>query len=88
MTEEEIVEYLRYLRSKDVAEMVFPGTAPRIVPDDEDDDPVLHTAVVGRADALCTLNKHFFVPQVVRYGKERGILICTDVELLRTLRTA
>src|ERR1022692_737869 len=50
LTEEEIVEYLRYLRSKDVSEMVYPGAAPRVVPADEDDDPIVHTAVMGRAN--------------------------------------
>jgi len=46
-------EYLSYLRAKDVSEIVFPGPAPRVVPADPDDDPVVHAAVVGRADGLC-----------------------------------
>ena len=65
LTEQEIIEYLRYLRSQDVSEMVFPGPAPRIVPAEEEDDPIVHTAVMGAADALCTLNRHFFAPTVV-----------------------
>lgn len=88
LTDEETIEYLRYLRRKDVAEIVFPGIAPRVVPADEEDDPVVHTAVVGRADVLCTLNRHFFAPVVVEYCKERGILLCSDVDLLRVLRGA
>jgi putative PIN family toxin of toxin-antitoxin system len=56
LTDEEIAEY-SYLRAKDVSELVFPGPAPRVVPSDPDDDPVVHTAVIGRADALCTLNR-------------------------------
>lgn len=87
LSDDEVQEYLRYLRSKDVAETVFPGIAPRVVPDDEDDDPIVHTAVVGRADVLCTVNKDFFASEVVAYCQERGILICTDVELLQALRT-
>lgn len=43
-TEDEIVEYLGYLRSKDVSESVFPGAAPRVVPADEEDDPIVRTA--------------------------------------------
>jgi putative PIN family toxin of toxin-antitoxin system len=57
LTEEEIAQYLSYLRAKDVSEVVFPGAAPRVIASDPDDDPVVHTAVVGRADALCTLNR-------------------------------
>jgi predicted nucleic acid-binding protein len=33
LTDKEVAEYLSYLRSKDVAEFVFPGPAPRVVPD-------------------------------------------------------
>lgn len=83
---DEIAEYLRYLRSTQVSEWVFPGVAPRIVPSDEEDDPIVHTAVVGRADALCTLNRHFYDRSVIEYCKERGVLIANDVELLNTLR--
>jgi predicted nucleic acid-binding protein len=41
LTEEEIAEYLSYLRAKDVSEVVFAGPAPRVVPSDPDDDPVV-----------------------------------------------
>jgi putative PIN family toxin of toxin-antitoxin system len=87
LTEEEIVEYLAYLRSKDVSELIFPGSAPRVVPSDEEDDPIVHTAVIGRANALCTLNRHFYAAPVREYGKDRGVLIASDVDLLRTLRS-
>ena len=86
LTDGEIVEYLGYLRAKDVSEIVYPGPAPRVVPADPDDDPVVHTAVVGRADALCTLNRDFFSPLVRDYCRERGVLIANDVELLGLLR--
>jgi putative PIN family toxin of toxin-antitoxin system len=87
LTEDEIVEYLRYLRSKDVSEIVFPGPAPRVVPDDEEDDPIVHTAVMGRADVLCTLNRHLHAPPVIEYCKQRGILLASDVGLLQALRS-
>src|SRR6266853_6250100 len=86
LTEEEIVEYLGYLRSKDVSELIFPGPAPRVVPSDEEDDPVVHTAVIGRADALCTLNRHFYADPVLEYCKGRGVFLASNVDLLRTLR--
>jgi putative PIN family toxin of toxin-antitoxin system len=59
LSEDEIGEFLQFLQFKETAEIVFPGPAPRIVPSDPDDDPVVHTAVVGGADAICTLNRHF-----------------------------
>jgi putative PIN family toxin of toxin-antitoxin system len=86
LTDGEIVEYLSYLRANDVSEIVFPGPAPRVVPADPDDDPVVHTAVVGRADALCTLNRDFFNPSVRDYCRDRGVLIANEVELLGLLR--
>jgi len=49
LTDEETAEYLSYLRAKDISEIVFPGPAPRVVPSDPDDDPVVHAAVIGRA---------------------------------------
>jgi putative PIN family toxin of toxin-antitoxin system len=87
LTDDETAEYLRYLRSREVSELVFPGTAPRVVPADEEDDPVVHTAVTGRAQVLCTLNKQFYVPTVIDYCKEHGIVILSDIDLLRALRS-
>ena len=86
LTDEEIAEYLSYLRAKDVSEVVFPGPAPRVVPSDPDDDPVVHTAVIGRADALCTLNRDLYNSAVLDYCRERGVLIASDVDMLRLLR--
>ena len=87
LNDEEIAEYLSYLRAEEVSEIVFPGLSPRVVPSDADDDPVVHTAVVGRADLICTLNRHFFHPSVLDYCQQRGILVATDVEMLDFLRS-
>jgi hypothetical protein len=56
-----------YLRAKGVSEVVYPGPAPCVVPSDRDDDPVVDTAVVGKADVLCTLNRDFYNPLVLSY---------------------
>lgn len=87
LNDEEIAEYLSYVRAETVSEIVFPGPAPSVVPSDPDDDPVVHTAVVGRADLLCTLNRHFFHPLVLGYCQQRGVLVATDVEILDFLRS-
>jgi putative PIN family toxin of toxin-antitoxin system len=55
LTDDEVAEYLSCIAAREVSEIVFPGPAPRVVPSDADDDPVVHTAVVGRAEVLCTL---------------------------------
>ncbi len=65
LNDEEMAEYLSYLRAEAVSEIVFTGPAPSVVPSDPDDDPVVHTAVIGRADLLRTLNRHFFHPSVL-----------------------
>ena len=67
--------------------MVFPGPAPRVVPSDPDDDPIVHAAVIGRAGILCTLNRDFFHSSVLNYCRERGVLIARDVDTLHLLRT-
>jgi putative PIN family toxin of toxin-antitoxin system len=87
LTNDEIAEYLGYLMAKEVSEIVFPGPAPRVVPFDPDDDPVVHTAVVGRADVLCTLNRDFYHPAVRDYCRERGVLIASDVDVLGVVRS-
>src|SRR5713226_5209042 len=83
LTDKDIAEYLSYLRAKDVSEVVYPGPAPRVVPSDPDDDPVVHTAVIGRADALCTLNRDFYNPSVLDYCRERGVIVANDIDTLR-----
>ena len=52
---------------------------------DPKDDPVLYTAVAGKADVLCTLDRHFFTPDVLAFCAERGIRVMKDVDLLREL---
>jgi putative PIN family toxin of toxin-antitoxin system len=87
LTDQEVAEYLSFLRASNIAEVVFPGPAPRVVPSDPDDDPVVHTAVVGRVDVLCTLNRDFYHPSVRDYCRQRGVLVLNDVDLLHLLRT-
>jgi hypothetical protein len=87
LTDREIAEYLVYLRATEVSEIVFPGPAPRVVPSDPDDDAVVHTAIIGQADSLCTLNRDFYNPYVREYCRDRGVVIANDVDLLGLLRS-
>jgi putative PIN family toxin of toxin-antitoxin system len=86
LTAQEVAEYLSYVKAREVSEMVYPGPAPRVVPSDADDDPVVHTAVVGQAEVLCTLNRDFYHASVLEYCKERGVLVGSDVAILDLLR--
>jgi len=59
---------------------------PAIVPHDRDDDYIVATAVMGRADVLCTRNRHLFHRRVVAYCGQRSIRVMDDLELLRRMR--
>lgn len=84
---EDIERYVAFLA--DNAELVKPVVEQPVVLNDPKDDPVLFTAVQGRAEVLCTANvKHFRTPAVEAFCREHGIRILTDVELLRELLRA
>jgi putative PIN family toxin of toxin-antitoxin system len=84
LTPIEIEQYTQALQ--DFAEMVNPPVQRRVVPYDQEDDPVLETALAGRAQVLCTLDRHFHHRVVLRFCREHGIQVLTDVELLSILR--
>jgi predicted nucleic acid-binding protein len=52
---------------------------------DPKDDPIVYTAVAGKADVLCTLDRHFQSPAVLDFLRTHGIRVLSDVELLREL---
>ncbi|MGD0300019.1 MAG: putative toxin-antitoxin system toxin component, PIN family [Bryobacteraceae bacterium] len=86
LTPLDIEQYTQALQ--DFAELVNPQIGARLVPNDQEDDPVLETALSGRADVLCTLDRHFHHRTVLKSCSEHGIQILTDVELLSVLREA
>ena len=70
-----------------MADMVpLPATLPQVVPHDPKDNPIVITAVAGRADVLCTLDRHFFHPDVVAFCTLHGVRVLRDTELLLELR--
>ena len=70
----------------DAANLVEPVIDRPVVLSDPADDPVLYTAVEGRADILCTRNiRHFASAEVRGFCAERGIRVMTDLEALRHL---
>jgi putative PIN family toxin of toxin-antitoxin system len=60
-------------------------TLPVVIAD-PDDDAVVATAIKGRADALCTLDRHLFQPAVVDHCRQQGVEVMADIELLARLR--
>jgi putative PIN family toxin of toxin-antitoxin system len=70
----------------DAADLVEPVIDRAVILSDPADDPVLYTAVDGRADILCTQNiRHFATAEVRSFCAERGIRVMTDLEALRHL---
>jgi len=83
LTAEEIQRYAELLEQ--AAVLVDPTPPGPVVLTDPDDDPVLYTAVQGKAEVLCTRNHDFFEPSVVAFCSELGIAVMDDVQLLRLL---
>jgi uncharacterized protein len=70
-----------------VAEMVAPPLRPTpVVFRDPDDDGVIATAVHGRADVICTLDRHLLQPDVTQYCLAHNIAVLTDQQLRVQLR--
>jgi uncharacterized protein len=59
-----------------------------VVKSDPDDDHLIATAVVGKAEVICTRDKHFNDPAVRSYCQNQSIRILTDADLLLQLRAA
>jgi putative PIN family toxin of toxin-antitoxin system len=83
MTADEIHDYVGFLRA--VSEIVEPAKGIPVVLKEPADDPVIYTAVAAGADVLCTLNRDFYEPHVIKFGVKRDLLIMDDVALLELL---
>ncbi len=53
---------------------------------DPNDVPVLHAAISGRVEFLCTLDEHFKTDAIVSFASARGITIIDDLDFMRRLR--
>jgi putative PIN family toxin of toxin-antitoxin system len=84
LTPLDIEQYTQALQ--DFAELVNPQVGGRLVPNDQEDDPVLAPALSGRAHVLCTLDWHFHHRTVLEICREHDVQVLTDVELLAILR--
>ena len=86
LTPQELEEFVTGLSQ--VAEMVqlpeIGGEAS--ITTDPEDMPVLQTAIIGEAQVLCTLDRHFYSPAVLAYCGQHGLEVMGDAELLSRLR--
>jgi predicted nucleic acid-binding protein len=85
MSSADIVEFIADLESIAAGEIYDPVVSEPVVLKDPNDDPVIYTAVVGKADVICTLDRHFSDPPVLEFCRMRNIRVMTDVELLALL---
>jgi predicted nucleic acid-binding protein len=83
LTQSEIARYIQALQ--DFGECVLPGGL-NVVAADPADNPVLATAVAGKADVLCTLDRRFAAAEVRDFARAHEIELMNDAELLRRLR--
>jgi putative PIN family toxin of toxin-antitoxin system len=79
----DIQEHVQLLAS--ISELVHPVIGAPVVLTDPNDDPVVYTAVCGKADVICTLDRDLSEPDVIAFCRNRGISVLSDVELLRKL---
>ena len=83
LTDEEIRQDIEYFRR--ISELVDVVVREPVVLTDPDDDPVVYTAVDGRADVLCTLDRDLYQPNVVTFCHQHNIAVMSDPELLQLL---
>jgi predicted nucleic acid-binding protein len=76
---------VRANRFRMASEMVEPEPGPPVVLADPNDDPIVYTAVAGKADFLCTCDNHFKAPNVIDFLNRHGIRVISDVDLIREL---
>lgn len=84
LTEEAIEQYLVFLEAAGIL-VELPEISPAVV-SDPDDDPILQTAILGRADVLCTRDEAFRHEVVERVCTAHGVRILDDIALLQELR--
>ena len=84
LMKEAIQQYLVFLEAASVL-VETPEVSPAIV-SDPDDDPILQTAIAGRADVLCTRDAAFRHEVMERVCTAHSIRILDDITLLRELR--
>lgn len=82
---EAISQYIAFLEAASILVEIPPAFPPLVIAD-PNDDPILQTAVVGRADVLCSRDEHFRHKIVEEFCRTHGIRILDDILLMQELR--
>ena len=64
----------------------LPSSMPAVVLQDPKDNPIIMTALAGKAEVLCTLDRHLQTSDVVELCANHGIRVVRDDELLAELK--
>jgi putative PIN family toxin of toxin-antitoxin system len=82
----DVSDYLSALKMSSVMVEIDTTLTPPIR--DIKDLHVVQAAIAGRAEYLCTLDRHFYDEAIGEFCARRGITIITDVDLIRLVRAA
>ncbi len=80
-----INEYLARLEAAGIFVELQMRRTPSLIRD-PDDDPIVQTAIQGRADVLCTRDRAFYDSLVQRVCALHGVRIVDDITLTQELR--
>lgn len=83
---DQLVAFVELLRQGAELVDVPAAAADAVVLPDPSDDPIVATAVLGRADVITTWDRHFRAPEVVEYLAIRGVRVLREADLLTELR--
>jgi hypothetical protein len=86
LTDDEINSFVSDLQ--ELAESVVLAELIPAIAMDPDDNVILATAIAGRADVICTRDRHLRHKLVRAYCETYGIRVLSEVELLAELRGA
>ena len=83
-SEESIYEFAEELRKSATTIPLGPYMTSPIR--DPADVIIVETAVIGKADAICTLDRDFYSPPASTFLASYGIEVMTDVQLMNRIR--
>ena len=82
------IEIESFVRSIQQVSLVIEVQAAKsaAVTRDRDDDPVIETAILAKANYLCSIDKDICGKEVVAHCREFGVEVVTDIDLINILR--
>ena len=87
LSEEQIYEYVQFLKSVCVIVPCNPGTGRNFPIRDAADAPVLEAALTGEAEIICTLDSDFYTADIGEFCAVARIAVLDDVTLIDRLRS-